>query len=236
MTIQLRNRRISGRSAANRAANFNARERRKSLLDPTHRLFKTHSFALDATGLDTDVIFPDLNVRMTFGFKFKRTGAASNGVFFEFGSAARGIAAAIDGSNLYFVSGAGAGVNDGVDLLSTGAVLAENVTYHLVCSILPGLGSANMWLNGQIAAAGHSVDRNFGVGSSDNGNGRVGGVEATITTRIPAGQRATLVDAQIVSDLQVYSGQLPRQFRDFTLGSTSGTGSWSTGFDSGFGG
>lgn len=216
---------------------FYNRRRRKSLFDPAFELFQTHTLRASQNPLSTAAFFPNVLARpATFAIDLVRTGASPIGTIFEFGDDARGIAVSINGATITFAAGANAASDSGVDVTTTDVVAAQDQTYRFVFSVHPNRGGINFWVNGQIAGAGQSVNTNFGGGWAAAEDGAIDGIEGTVTDRIPMAERVALTDVILVTPLRVFARQLPRQFRNFTIGTTGGGGSWSNGFDSGFGG
>ena len=216
------------------ASKFHARERRKSLYDPSFELLRTHQFAYNATGLVTDSIFPDRTKPITFAVTTKITGATPTGIILEFGSALVGAAiwyAAADGK-IYAAAGA-AGASTGVETLwadgdivwldgdttwfdggNGGITLAgeappQGQITRIVFSVIPGSGKGRLWVNGKLVAAGNGGSM---AAWADTGNGAVGAVEGAVTTRVGAADRGTLANAAIISPVNAFYNQRPRQF------------------------
>ena len=104
--------------------------------DPSAGLYRTHSYTVADTDIDTDGVFGDTASRtqaVTFAFAILRSGA-SEGIVLDFGSAARGVAVWLDGADVGVAAGAGTGAaDDGVTLLAEDAlpVMVANGTLTL---------------------------------------------------------------------------------------------------------
>lgn len=193
------------------AHNFNARERRKSLYDPSFELHRTHQFAYNATGLDTDGIFPDRSKAITVAVTVKRTAASPTGIILELGSATTGLAIwfAVADGKIYAAAGDAAAA-DGVTL--EGTAPPQDQIIRIVFSVIPESGKARLWLNGDLVAHGVSTNGDMPNGWADAGDGAVGAVDGTVTTRVPVADRVTLANAAIISPVNAYNNQRPRQF------------------------
>lgn len=197
------------------ASLYMQREYRKGRADPSYQLSGTHGFNQGSTGLDPALLFPTSRTSpITFRVDVKRSddGSGTNGVVFEMGSATRGIALALDGSDIIFAAGGNAAATDGATATAAGALLGIGNSYSIVCSAHPGTGVVKLWVNGDMKARDVSTDGDMGAGWAATGDGAVGQIDGTITDRIPAGARVTLVDATILTPVKVFARQLPRQF------------------------
>lgn len=187
---------------------LNATKRRKSLYDPTYKLFRTHEFADGATNIATGTIFPDRTKPLTVGVTVKRTGATPTGVIFELGSSTTGLAiwfAAADGK---IYAAAGEPAAGGVTLEGTAPPIGQIV--RIVFSVIPSSGKARLWFNGKLVAAG--TGGLFTNGWADGADGAVGGVDTSVTPRVPVADRISLASAVILSPVSAYHNQRPRQF------------------------
>jgi hypothetical protein len=104
-----------------RVLDFYKRRKRKALLDPASKLFRTHVFTTADDDIDTEAVFGDDDSRIqavTFAFMLSRSGTGS-GLVYEFGSADRGVAVWIDGGDIGVAAGAGlaASMDDGADFV-----------------------------------------------------------------------------------------------------------------------
>lgn len=149
-------------------------ENRQGRHNPIDGLSGTHSFAPDTAEIDPDVSFPGTRLRpITFAISVSRSDAASNGIVFELGSAARGLAVALDGPDLIVAVGEDAASDDGASVTIVDALPGLNQVYEIVVSVAPGLGALCVWVDGQLAGAALSVSGTFGGGWSDAGLGAV---------------------------------------------------------------
>ena len=215
------------------AQKFHARERRKSLYDPSYELLRTHQFAYNATGLVTGTVFPDRTKPITFAVTTKVTDASPTGIILEFGSAADGVAIwyAVSDGKIYAAAGNSAdkapdtywvdgditfidgdttwysGGDEGLTLAGEAPPLGQ-IT-RIVFSVIPGSGKGRLWVNGKLVAAGNTTGM---TAWADTGNGAIGAVEGTETTRVSAADRVTLANAAIISPANVFHNQRPRQF------------------------
>ena len=205
------NRRHGVNTARRQAWVYHNRERRSSLLDPSSDLFGTHDFSSSDNPIATGTSFPGSRLTpITFSVNVTRTASGSNGIIFEFGESARGMALAIDGGDLIAVAG-GNGDN-AIVITASAAVPALNKAYNIVFSVLPGNGVGVLWVNGKQVGSVQAVNNSFGGGWSSAADGAIGEVEGTVTTEIPASQRVTLVNARVNGELLVFNNQRPRQF------------------------
>lgn len=193
------------------ANKFHARERRKSLYDPSYELFRTHQFTPDATGLVTGDIFPDRTKAVTFAVTTKRTDTTPTGIILEFGNATTGLAIwfAVADGKIYAAAG-DAVADDGVTL--EGTAPPEDQIIRIVFSVMPSSGKARLWLSGQLVAADEAAGGEFPNGWSAPADGAIGAVDTTVTTRVPVADRVTLANASIISPVNVFHDQRPRQF------------------------
>ncbi len=185
------------------AHRFHARERRKSLYDPSFELLRTHQFDYNETGIVTDDAFPDRTKPITFAVVTKVTDALPTGIIFEFGSATLGVALwyAVADGKIYAAAG-DAVAADGVTLEGTAPPVGQGV--RIVFSIIPGSGKARLWINGQLVASGEATGGEFPNGWADTGNGAVGAVEGSVTSRVSVADRIALANAVILSPVNVF--------------------------------
>lgn len=221
------------------ANKFHARERRKSLYDPSFELFRTHQFAPDATGILTGTVFPDRMKPITVAVTVNRTGASPQGVILEFGSSTTGLALWFSGADDKLYAAAGDGVvlasdtiwidgdiywTDGdIVWLGSPEYIEDGLTLEgdeppqgqilrIVFSVIPGAGKARLWANGALVAHGQESGGFIANGWSDAEVGAVGQVSGSATSRIPEADRITLADAVILSPVNAFHNQRPRQF------------------------
>lgn len=190
---------------------LNARERRKSLFDPSFELSRTHYWVPDATGIATGDLFPDRSIPITIATKVRVTGASPAGIILELGSATTGLAIWIAAADGTIRAAAGDAVaDDGVTL--TGPAVVSTRTIRIAFSVIPASGKARLWVDGHLEAAGEAANGSFPNGWADTGAGAVAAVQTDVTTRVAAGDRISLTDAQVVSLVSAYNNQRPRQF------------------------
>lgn len=216
----------------------NARNRRKSLYDPTYKLFRTHTFAIGATNIATGDVFPDREKPITIDITVKRTGASPQGVIAEFGSSTTGLALWFSGTDQKIHAAAGDGLIliadvdwvdgditwtdgdvtwfdstgsdvDGITL--EGTEPPETQIVRIVFSVIPTISKARLWINGKLVAHGEFAGA-FPNGWSDTEVGAVGDISGSATSRIPVADRITLADAAVLSPLSAFHNQRPRQF------------------------
>lgn len=191
--------------------NFHARERRKSLYDPASHLHRTHQFAYNASGILTGGVFPVRSTAITMAVTVKCTAASPTGIILEFGSATTGLAIwfAVADGKIYAAAGDAAAA-DGITLEALAPPLGQIV--RIVFSVIPESGKARLWFNGVLVASGTSSNNDMPNGWSDGGNGAIGAVDGTVTTRVPVADRVTLANAVILSPADAFHNQRPRQF------------------------
>ena len=192
------------------AREFHSRERRRSLLEPVYELNRTHEFASGDT-IDPDESFADPDRPATFAVDIARGAGTPNGVVFEFGGATTGVALWVEDESVFFSAG-GSG-SDGVTIEAEN-VLVGSTRIRVVASVIPGNGSARLWVNGRLRARGTSAGGPLPNGLFEDAAGEVGDVAGAINANVPGPQAVALANASIVSKLAVYLGQFPRQFND----------------------
>lgn len=206
---QLLSRRAATSGAARQAALFHARERRKSLLDPSHGLFATHDLGLSGQFTTTNK-FIDRTSPITFSTSFVVTGLPV-GIILEMGGATTGLGIYINGTTLGFVAGDTAAGVTGIDITYDFVGDNSNQRMNLVASVSPNIGAAAMWINGQQVAYGETG----GVFSQWAGTdvGGVGEPFGSVNGRVPAPAQVALSNVSLVAPVKAYLNQLPRQFR-----------------------
>ncbi len=221
------------------ASKFHARERRKSLYDPSYGLFRTHQFAPDASDIATGDVFPSRALPVTMAVTVKRTGVSPQGVILEFGSSITGIALWFSGADDKLYAAAGDGTvlasdiiwldgditwldgditwlgdpeytEDGLTL--TGIDSPQGQVLRIVFSVIPSVGKARLWVNGHLAAHGQESGGFVTNGWSDDEVGAIGQVSGSVTSRVPEADRITLANAAVISPVNVFQNQRPRQF------------------------
>lgn len=220
------------------ASKFHARDRRKSLYDPSFELFRTHTFAPDATGILTGAVFPSRVQPITVAVTVRRTGATPQGIIFELGSALTGLALWFDSTDGRIYAGLGnatvggtfvtwvdtdvvfldgddvewfGGTEDGEGLTLQGPAPPIGQKLRIVLSTIPSVGKARLWVNGDLVAA-DGVVGGFPNGWSDTGPGAVADLDTDVTTRVALADRVALTDAEVISPVTVFHKQRPRQF------------------------
>jgi hypothetical protein len=212
------------------------------LYDPTFELHRTHQFPIGTTGIATGTVFPDRTKALTVSVTVKRTGADPAGLIFELGSSSVGLAIWFQGSDDKIHAAAGSPVaapafdvewTDTVDTLWTdtadtfwqdliGGTGYDGVTcigpappqgqiVRIVFSVIPSSGKGRLWINGKLEAHDDALAA-FPSGWADTGDGAVGEVDGTVITRVAVGDRITLTGAAVISPVNVYQNQRPRQF------------------------
>jgi len=189
-----------------------ARKNRRARNDPTSELFRTNKFTSASNPIDTDALFANRVLPISFAVELVRTDVGSTGIIFEFGSATRGIVAALDGDDLIFIAGAGTGTpNEGVAGLAEDILPALNKKYRLAFTTIPGTGLILAWVNGKLVIKEQSGDSSFGTGGwGDDGDGAVGDKAGTVNNRIGVGLDVTLADASLIGSLNVFNKQIPK--------------------------
>lgn len=188
------------------AVYYHSRERVRSLRDITTGLFRTLVLALDS-GDFSNGQFGALTRPVTVVHWIEVTGASPSGVFWEIGSSSQGAGLSFDAGALVVAAGDGAG-DGGVSVALSGITQGERV--QVAAAISPGSKRVAIYVNGYREAYAVGVDPFTGGAYSDSGDGRVNGVNGTVTPRL--GVATALSDAAIVSPVSVYVGQLPRGF------------------------
>lgn len=183
----------------------------KSRRDPAHGMGRTHFWPPTTTLIDTGTVFPARTKEVTFALTLKITAADPAGVAFELGSAATGVAIWIAAADRKLYAAVGdAAANDGVTL--TGPVTANGQLLRVVLAVIPQTGKARLWVNGNLVAYGTAVNGALPNGWSDGAAGRVADVSGAVTTRVGVADRIALAGASVVSNVDAYNKQRPRQF------------------------
>lgn len=196
---------------------FYYRERRKSLFDPTFKLFRTFTLA-ESASIDTSVNMPTRTENLTLRTSIVFETGTSEGLIFEFGSSTAGMAAWITNTQVGFTAGNGvAGSLDsvtGVYTIPGGLSFETGELIKLVFVIHPFLGIIELWLDGERVIQERAVANvllNFEWG--DAGGGSYGNaVNGTVNLNVPVGQRIAPANFVIQEPLSIYADQLPRQF------------------------
>ena len=187
------------------------RERQLRRRFPEYRLGTDRRLELTAANnpLKTITLFPNRDQPLTIAMEITRDDAASNGILFEVGGSARGIAAYIDADgDLGFVAGASG--DDGVTVHVSTILPTVGQVYRLTFAMLTGSGKARVWVDGQLVGRGQAVGGDFnGLWGAPN-NGAIGAIEGTVSSRGPAGQQAALTDATIIGPVIFFDGVFPQ--------------------------
>ena len=195
------------RTPRDHAANYYRRRNRKTRLDPTHNMFRTHSFRSGAD-IDVEAAFPGLAKRrpVTFAWKFVRGGAAF-GTMWEMGGP-DSIFCTVNETIVTFGLGNRSVPLAGVSL-SVGQVLEDNVVYKFVLAYDPSTGAVNLFRDGKLV--GSVLYASTFAAWSDGGFGRVDGISSDniMGVRSPLGERVNMNNGIVVGPLDVYLGQVP---------------------------
>jgi len=81
---------------------------------------------------------------------------------------------------------------------------------QIAVAINPGTKKVGIYVNGHLEAKATGVDQFTGGVYADSGDGRVNGINGTVTPRLVVD--TTLANVAIVSPVSAYVGQLPRGF------------------------
>jgi len=188
-------------------------KRRKSHLDPSLGLFRTHSFPVGTSNIFTGTVFPVRTEPVTFSCKIATSTATPAGVVFELGSSTTGLAVWIAAADRKLMAAVGdSATDDGVTL--TGPVCRIGQVLRICLSCIPASGKARLWVNGHLVAAGTAVSLLLPHGWSDGEAGAVGNVRTSITTRVAVGDRIALTGAAVVEPVYGHQNQRPRQFSE----------------------
>ena len=218
---------------------FYARERRKSIFDPTFKLFKTHDLGIDTALVATGSRFPVRTRPITFNVELRRGAGTPAGIVFELGDSTRGLVVWVDGSSVHAVAGDGSGPNTAM-VTATDALQADGQKIRVTVPIIPGLGLLGMYVNSKLIAMARASSNMFPSWAS-NSDGAVGTFNGTVNAQVPGGSVAALSNANIIREVRSYQGQVPRQFlRSFLSGTfplrPQGQGSFSESFSQSFSG
>lgn len=189
---------------------YHARRRRKGLFDPASALFRTHTFTDADTDIDTADSFGDEDSRLqpvTFAFSLSGDDAGE-GLVFEFGSEDRGVAVWVDGNDIGVAAGASADEGYGLDFLAEDALPERADPFKFVLSVIPGLGLAGLWRNGQLLKWGQTERETFNGAWADDDNGAIGDSSGTVNTRVPMASRTALAGVALVGFFSVYLHQV----------------------------
>lgn len=178
--------------------------------NPTLGLFRTHAFAVGQGNIPTGTVFPDRMREITVSVVLRVTGSA-RGIIFELGSATTGLVLWARMADRVLLAAAGDAVSaDGVTL--TGPQLQTGQRLQLTFAAQPVTGKARLWVDGSLVAAGQATGGSFPNGWADTGEGAVGKVQGTVSTRVDQFSRIALANAAVVSRVSAAVGQIPRQF------------------------
>lgn len=201
-------------SEREQAGYYHARSRSRSFRDPAKGLSRTHRFvgaAMAVTPIDTDGVFPSRAVAVTFVTEIEITGAAEAGIVFEFGDSTTGIKLAISAGSIFIAAGdavGNAGADGSVALTALGSVGAR---VQLTVAVNPGTGQVRVWADGDV------VIRANAVAQMTNGwaaieDGAFAAAQVTSSTQRGQAINGAPVNFDVVRPLDVFIGQLPRNF------------------------
>ena len=194
---------------------FHARERRKSLLDPTFELFRTHQFLAADNPIDVSAVFPVAgtgDVPVTVAWTLARSGTTPTGVIWEIGaSGGAGVGAWVEAATGDVLVAAGDSGADLVTLRALDPIPTGSGAKRFVYSLIPGTGAARLWVNGELVALGAATGVALSDGWVDGGDGAVGDIEGTMVG-VSSPDDIALADADIIGPVSLYLGQRPRQF------------------------
>lgn len=197
---------------------YNARERRRGHVDPGLGLFLTHRFRASDSGFDVGDAFPDRNRPITFAVDVRRNDTGARGIVFEAGNDTTGLAIWIPSGGTDVSACAGNSGENGVTVTAENVLATDGQIARVVFSVIPGSGQARIWTNGELRGRGVSDAGVLPSGWAADSLGGIGEVQGSVSPRVPAGDRITLVNASIVSSVSVFRGQRPRQFNDAVVG------------------
>lgn len=197
------------------AIHFYARSRTRSFREPALGLFKTHQFTgavtIPIATIDTSASFPDLDRPITLTTEIEITGASAAGIVWEFGSSAQGAKLAIDSGSLFLAAGDDAGA-DGVDgSIAIAALGVTGARLLLTVAINPGKGQARLWIDDQTALR-LNGDPMLTNSWTDIGDGALASAQAGTSTQRGQTINGAPVDFLLTRPLDVFQGQIPRQF------------------------
>lgn len=194
------------------ARTYAARERRRGHHDPARGLFRTHRYVSGDSGFDVGDAFPDRDRPATFAVDVRRDTPSAQGIVFEAGDATTGLVIWVPMGGDDISASAGDAGDDGVTLTATDVLEADGQVARVVFAVIPGTGEARLWVNGEIRAAGVAVNGALPNGWASDSVAGIGEVQGTVSSRVPAADRITLVNASIVSTVDAFAGQRPRHF------------------------
>jgi hypothetical protein len=191
---------------------FHKRERRKSHLDPTFELFKTHDHDVSGS-IDTATRYPSRsrNRPYTISTRVKRDGAIPNGIVVEMGDATTGLAVWLQGTDILAAVG-GTGDN-GVTLTGANALLNDGQERQVTVAAVPGYGVAGLFVDSRLLSFQRANAGNFPSGWSSSAAGAVGAPNGAVSDLVPGGSKVALADAQIIRRVSAFVGQIPTQLR-----------------------
>lgn len=191
------------------AALYHARKRLRSFLVPD--LHKTHLIA-ESASLDTGALFPVRAIPITLHAKIRITGAPE-GLVFEFGGSTRGMALWLETDKIGFHAGV-SGTASGADAIyDHGGTLPTGLTADLVAAAIPGNGQVRLWMNGHEIARGAASNGTFSATwGTNNGGSFAQAVNSTTVGIVPIGSQVAPTNFDVISNLSVYVGSVPRHF------------------------
>lgn len=195
---------------------FYSRSRTRSFREPSNGLFRTHRFSgavtIPVSTIVTSVSFPDLDRLITLSAEIEVSGASASGIIWEFGSSTQGAKLAIDSGSIFLsagdVSGSG-GVDGSVAVAALGITEARML---LTVAINPGKGQARLWIDDQIALRLNSVSAMLDNSWTDSADGALLSAQSGTSTQRGQAINGAPVDFFGVRPLDVFQGQIPRQF------------------------
>lgn len=207
-------------SEEEQAVYFHSRERRRSLAG-IPELYRTAQHfggtAMAVASLDTDALFPDLTLPITFKTAITITDNVGQhrGLVFEFGDAAIGAALWVGDETIGFHAGEDSTVNGATALFDNSAELPIGWSPEIVVSIRPGDGRIRMWANGNELARATASSDTFGVAgawTAASEGSFAAAAQGAVVPDVPAASQGAPDGFTVVEPLSVFNGQVPRHF------------------------
>lgn len=190
------------------------RRKRLGRLDPAFRLRRTHSYAPGTTGIDM-AAFPDRLRPITIITELVTTSTNPTGIICEFGGSGIGFLFGLAaGQSLEFGAGSAAPASPqgAVGAVVVPALAVAGVGFHFAIAVDPGTGRVRVYHDGKIILR---VDTSTGMTSGWAG-GDAGSVGAApsggFNPSTPSAVSGAPSGFELVAPLQMYNGQLPRNF------------------------
>ena len=196
---------------------FLVRQRTRSFRDVAKGMSRTHLLGVDDT--IAAAVFPAATLArpITFHTEIEITGAAAEGVIFEFGNSTTGIKCWLEGGDTLAVA-AGDGTtssNTGADAAVVIDAIADGSRFDIVVAANPGAGALRLWADGQLIIRETSSQpwtSNTWAAAAD---GSVGQAEnGTSNSRSTVDITTAPNDFAVVRSLEAFVGQLPRFFNE----------------------